>query len=213
MAITFDAANKRIILDSVSVTASEIWSRWVDWIVTSDNSKYLPAMTQVGGDDLGSGLLIPIYIFLQNGWRVRPMESNHSLNITGNLFVAGGGVPVVNTLGTFNVSVQYTVPVQAQAVSTSGGSLTAADVWSHPTRTLSDYSGVWTASPALELAAKVDIAQAILRNKTITDPGTGLMTVYADDGTTPLLQAQLYETQYTTQAYRGQGAERRERLA
>lgn len=215
MAIIFDAANKRIILDSVSVTASEIWSRWADWIVLSDNSKYLPALTQVGGDNLGSGMSIPIYIFLENGWRVRPMEANHSLNITGNLFVQGGGVPVVNTLGQFNVSVQYTVPVQAQAVNTSGGGsgLTAEQVWSHPGRTLTDYSGVWAAAPALELAAKVDIAQAILRNKTITDPVTGLMTVYADDNVTPLLQAQVYETQYTTQNYRGQGAERRERLA
>lgn len=216
MAITFDASSKRIILDSVSVTASEIWSRWVDWVASGDNSKYLPAMTQVGGDDLGSGLLIPIYIFLQNGWRVRPMEASHSLTITGNLFVAGGGTPVVNTLGTFNVSVQYTVPVQAQAVSTSGGGgsgLTAAQVWEYPNRTITDFSGVWDEAPALELAAKVDIAQAILRNKTVTDPSTGLMTVYADDGSTPLLQAQLYETQYTTQVYRGQGAERRERLA
>ena len=28
----------------------------------------------------------------------------------------------MNTLGNYNVSVQYTVPVQAQAMSTSGGS-------------------------------------------------------------------------------------------
>jgi hypothetical protein len=78
-------------------------------------------MRQVGGDDLGGGIYIPIYIFLLNGWRVRPMESSHTLVIEGNLFVDGGGVPVVQTLGTYNVSVQYTVPVQAQAVSTEGG--------------------------------------------------------------------------------------------
>lgn len=122
MSISFDPAARRIILDSASVTASEIWSRWVDWIAASDNAKYLPACRQVGGDDLGGGLSIPIYIFLQNGWRVRPMESSHSLTITGNLFVEGGGVPVVNTLGNFNVSAQYTVPVQAQAVATGGSS-------------------------------------------------------------------------------------------
>jgi hypothetical protein len=123
----FDPVNKRIILDSTAVTASQIWSRWVDWIASGDNGKYLPALSQVGGDDLGSSLSIPIYIFLLNGWRVRPMEANHQLIITGNLFVDGGGVPVVNTLGTYNVSVQYTVPVQAQTVSVGGsGGLTPA---------------------------------------------------------------------------------------
>ncbi len=121
MAITFDPAAKRIILDSISVTAEEIFSRWEDWALLSDNAKYGAVMTHVGGDDLGGGLFIPNYIFLQNGWRVRPMEANHNLNITGNLFVAGGGVPVVNTLGNYNVAVQYTVPVQAQGIATEGG--------------------------------------------------------------------------------------------
>jgi hypothetical protein len=50
------------------------------------------------------------------------MESSHNLTITGNLFVDGGGVPVVNTLGEYQVNVNYTVPVQAQGISTSGGS-------------------------------------------------------------------------------------------
>lgn len=128
MAITFDPSTNRIVLDSASVTASELWSRWADWVATSDNAKYLPAFSQVGGDDLGGGLLIPPYMFLLNGWRVRPMEANHALVITGNLFVAGGGSPLVNTLGSFNVIAQFTVPVQAQGISTGGSSLTLAEI-------------------------------------------------------------------------------------
>lgn len=121
--MTFDGANKRIVLTTTTVSASEIWSRYMEWLSTdSDNAKWGLAMTQVGGDELGNGLFIPIYVFLQNGWRVRPMESNHQLMITGNLFVAEGGSPLVNTLGSYNVIAQYTVPVQAQAMSTSGGS-------------------------------------------------------------------------------------------
>jgi hypothetical protein len=127
--IVFDPAAKRIVLDSTSVTASELWSRWADWVVLSDNAKYLPAFRQAGGDDLSAGLSIPAYMFLLNGWRVRPQELSHNLIITGNLFVDGGGVPVVQTLGNFNVSVQYTVPVQAQGINTGGGSApTAAQV-------------------------------------------------------------------------------------
>jgi hypothetical protein len=129
MAITFDPANKRIILDSASVTATEIYSRWVDWAASSDNVKYGEVITQVGSDDLGGGLSIPPYYFLQMGWRVRPMESSHNLTITGNLFVEGGGVPVVATLGTYQVNVNYTVPVQAQGISTSGSTgPTAAEI-------------------------------------------------------------------------------------
>ena len=137
MAIAFDGASKRIILDTASVSASQLWSAWVDWLDSdSDNSKWPSAMAQVGGDDLGGGLLIPPYIFLLNGWRVRPMEANHLLVLSGNLFVEGGGQPVVQTLGSFNVSVQYTVPVQAQGYSTSGGGGASANevaeaVWSH----------------------------------------------------------------------------------
>ncbi len=122
MPIVFDPAARRIVLDSASASAAEIYSRWVDWVAQSDNAKYQPAFRTVGGDDLGGGRLIPPYCFLQNDWRVRPMEANHALVIDGNLFVDGGGNPVVGTLGAFNVTVQLTVPVQAQAIATGGGS-------------------------------------------------------------------------------------------
>lgn len=191
MAITFDPAAKRIVLDSAGVSAAEIWSRWADWVTVSDNGKYLPAMRQAGGDDLGGGLSIPPYIFLLNGWRVRPMESNHTLIITGNLFVDGGGVPVVQTLGSFNVSAQFTVPVQAQGISTSGGSggLTVGE------------------------AAMLERIEKFLRNKRVTDPVAGTQTVFDDDGTTVLGTGALFEDVAGAQPYRGQGAERAERLA
>jgi len=78
---------------------------------------------------LGGGLFIPPYFFLLNGWRVRPMEVDHDLTITGNLFVDGGGIPVVRTIGPYQVNVNYTVPVQAQGISTSGSTgPTVADI-------------------------------------------------------------------------------------
>ena len=118
MAITLDGATRRIILDSASVSAAQIWSAWVDW--HEANQQWPLAFQLVGGNALGGGLFIPPYFFLLNGWRVRPMEASHNLTITGNLFVDGGGVPVVGTLGTYQVNVSYTVPVQAQGIATSG---------------------------------------------------------------------------------------------
>ena len=127
MPIVFDPAARRIILDSAEVSATELYSRSADWLALSDNAKYGAVFRQVGGDDLGGGLSIPPYFFLQGDWRVRPMESSHNLTITGNLFVEGGGVPVVPTLGTHQVNVNYTVPVQAQGISTSGSTGPSAE--------------------------------------------------------------------------------------
>ena len=121
MAITFDPANKRIILDTTYVEAIELYSRWKEWVQLSDNAKYLPAFSTVGGEPLGGSIFVSQYFFLLNGWRIRPMEANQTLIIEGNLSVLGGGNPVVPTLGTYQVLVQYTVPVAAQAIATSGG--------------------------------------------------------------------------------------------
>lgn len=70
MAISFDPVNKRIILDSTSVTATELYSRSVDWLAISDNAKYGAVFRQVGGDDLGGGLSIPPYFFAK--WMESP---------------------------------------------------------------------------------------------------------------------------------------------
>jgi hypothetical protein len=92
----------------------------VEWHIT--NRQWAQALSQEGGAliDPTLGIYTPVYFFLENDWRVRPMEANHDLTITGNLTVRGGGVPVVRTLGTYQVNVNYTVPVQAQGIITSG---------------------------------------------------------------------------------------------
>lgn len=150
MSILFDPVTKRIVLDTTDVTATEIYSRWVDWVAIGDNSKWTQAFRTVGNDDLGGGIAIPVYLFLMNGWRVRPMEANHTLTITGNLFVDGGGDPIVPTLGVFNVLVKSVVPVQAQTVTisgTGGSGASAAEIWTYNNRTLTsiDSSGIASA--------------------------------------------------------------------
>ena len=57
----------------------------------------------------------------------------------------------------------------------------------------------------------IKFINAILRNKMVTDPVTGLLSVYDDDGVL-LLQAQIYEDALGIQKYQGKGADRRERL-
>lgn len=52
----------------------------------------------------------------------------------------------------------------------------------------------------------------VARNKTVTDPVAHTITVFDDDDVTPLLVAQLFEDAAGTVGYRGQGADRRDRL-
>lgn len=58
----------------------------------------------------------------------------------------------------------------------------------------------------------VALVLKLLRNKQVTDPATGTLTVFDDDGVTPLVSGDLFEDAAGSQRYRGQGAERRERL-
>lgn len=61
--------------------------------------------------------------------------------------------------------------------------------------------------------ANINIADKILRNKTETDPVTGVMTVYADDGVTVLFDANIWENVAATVPYAGNAVNRRDKLS
>lgn len=127
MGLAFNGTSKVITLSSgtTELGVRDLWSRGVDWWLTGDNSKFLFPFSQTGGDpiDASAGTSIPIYIFLESGWRVKPQEASHTLKVSdGVLVVSGGGDPFVDTAGSFTVRVNYSQPVQAITVSTGGGS-------------------------------------------------------------------------------------------
>ena len=117
MAITFDTVNKVILLDSFNVSASAIWTAWVDWLVISDNIKYDIAFSQIGGV-----APIALYLYLENGWKVRPQEADGITTITGNLLVQGGGNPITNTIGNWQILINMETPISAQAIEVTSGS-------------------------------------------------------------------------------------------
>lgn len=128
-----------------------------------------------------------------NGWQVKfPAAGNYT--IQGNLNAAI--VPVAG------VYVERKTSAAFATTATGGSGPSTSDI----------AAAVWGHATATDLVSLVGVAHAILRNKTITDPTTGAMTVYADDGITPLLVCQVYEDVGAVQTYRGQGANRRERL-
>lgn len=126
MALSFNGSTKVVTITAdTELDVKNLWSRWVDWFLTSDNSKYPVAMKQVGGDDIDivAGTSIPVYIYLENGWKVKPKEANHTLNVTnGILLTSDSSTPYTQTSGSFNVVIRDQQPVQAIGVSTGGGS-------------------------------------------------------------------------------------------
>jgi len=122
MAITFDPIEKVIQLDTYTVSERQLWTAFVDWSVEGDNLKYGVGMTQLGGE-----APVALYIFLAEGWRVRPLSGAGITTITGNLLTTDNDSPIQQAVGAVQVNLE--TPVQAVAIevggSTSGG-LTAA---------------------------------------------------------------------------------------
>jgi hypothetical protein len=159
---TFDGPNRLIVLTpgTTDITVEDMWSRWIDWMLTSDNSKYLPAMRTVGGDPLSDTKDLGTTFFMLNGWRIRPQEANHWLTIEGNIYTDPSGFsPFVSTLGSYTVTIvmqvsnlsdatfaqsleiQYSRYVNAVTVNTETGEPGAdypTGTFSHPVDNLED---------------------------------------------------------------------------
>ena len=126
MGYSFDGATKVISLTSGTtiLDVRDLYSRWKDWSQTV-GSGYLQAMSVVGGDpvDVSQGIYVTSYFFLENGWKIKPQEASHKLTVLNGVLVdASGGDPFINTVGTYNVLVQYSQPVKSETVSISGSS-------------------------------------------------------------------------------------------
>jgi len=158
MTVTFDGDLKVITCDTGTTVLEvpDLYSRWKDWVLAG-NAFYPEAMKAVGGDtiDASAGTSIPAYVFLANGWRIRPQEADHTLTVKGGvLLVEGGGDPFINTVGVYRVAIRYSQPAQAITVSTGGGGdpNTIADVVWESVRTLPAVAG--SAQAELEAARK-----------------------------------------------------------
>lgn len=117
-------------------------------------------------------------------WTVRLVNSNN------NIFDVENGILVQNQ-------------VQVIPTNSAGGQIVETGV-----------SGL-TSSESSKLDG-IDTTLTVLRklqmNKLITDPATGILTIYDDDDTSVLYSGNIYEDALAAQLYRGQGLERRNRL-
>jgi hypothetical protein len=71
----------------------ELYSAWKRWVATDDNSKYEQAMSTTGGDPISDTISVGAYYFLENGWKIRPLEEDHRLVLNGNLYTRDDSSP------------------------------------------------------------------------------------------------------------------------
>lgn len=212
--ITFNGVEKHILIGYdgpvTTVTAEEIYSRWKDW-VAAGNAQYEPAFAEsVGGNDLGAGVALSGYFFIRNdlGWHLLHSDYDYEIRLIGDFYPADANLPFTETTpDPYSVQFIFQRSAASYVVSGSGSAPSASQVanavWG---QLVSGYSGDSSMGAVLGLLMKM------ARNKVVTDPVAGTYTVYDDDGTTVLLTANLYEDVAGTIDYRGQGADRRERL-
>ena len=112
--VTFDGITRTITIndDEVNLDADiDIYSAWKEWVKYEDNSKFLPALTTIGGQPLPGDLLVGRYFFLINGWKLVPPLNSAELGdiqINGNLF-SDDGSDIFTTAGTSFQLIRQTV--------------------------------------------------------------------------------------------------------
>jgi hypothetical protein len=125
MSVTFDGPNKLIRVNT-GITSLDVrvdlYSNWKEWMVLGDNSKYLPAFSAIGGDQIAAGQFLGSTYFLENGWKIKLWEGDHTLTVVGNLYTRDGSSAFVQPDGDFTVVVNSTRSNLVDTIATGGGS-------------------------------------------------------------------------------------------
>ena len=127
----------------------------------------------------------------------------------GGLSVRGyhGGLTLRNKSGTSSVSVDMASGQLILEATVTAGTIVARGIG----KLLNSSVGATVVDELVD-ARRLTLIEKIQRNKLETDPTAGTLTIYDDDGVTPLITSVIYEDIAGTQTYRGQGVDRRERL-
>lgn len=134
--VTFDGSSKLMILNTnvnnINVGV-DLYSEWKRWSLLSNNTKYLPAFSVIGGEYISDTKKLGATYFFTNGWKLRPYEGNHTLQINGNLYCDDGSVPFINTIGVYNVNIISTVSsiVDREVFTSSGGGSGNTDTYAN----------------------------------------------------------------------------------
>lgn len=136
MATVFDGDTLTITLDApvggvLDLDIQRLYSEWKEW-QTADfqNMGYPPAFRAVGGDPISATVNNVPFFFLQNqyGWRIKPFEADHTINIAGQLAAEDPTLPMTkSTTGAFTVFGFNVQPVAQTETIIQGSGITQQD--------------------------------------------------------------------------------------
>jgi len=121
--VTFDGINK-IILVNEGITELDfrvdVYSGWKEWVTDPNqtNSRYLEALSVIGGDPLPGDRVLGTTFFLENGWRMRTWEGDHELTVTGNVFTRTGVSAFVPTLESWTITINLNTSTLVETIET-----------------------------------------------------------------------------------------------
>lgn len=177
--VTFDGPKKLILINDGVIEIdfrTDVYSNWKEWKQTEVNSKFLQAVSVVGGDPLPGSRILGSTFFLENGWKIRSWEGEHILSIEGNVFTREGDDPVLPTIGDFKVTVNFIVSTLVE-----GGRSIGAELGIDSVVQLDE---VWKIH-GLDLTNPLNVTStsrnADYIEQTITDNGGGDVTVTRTD--------------------------------
>ena len=143
---TFDRANKIIQVNSTnSFSAEEVYSAWKSWTVddsldsaNENPAGYDPAFgASVGGQPIGASTQVGSYFFLQNGWKIKPYDIDHTLVVSGNLFCLPANFGLFEPVSGRSIVIGMKTSSLTQQVSTLDNQVLVDDVadavWDSPT--------------------------------------------------------------------------------
>jgi len=109
--VTFDGINKLILINEGVTCINfkvDVYSAWKEWVRIETNSGFTKAIQGIGGDPTPNGFIGATF-FLENNWKIRTWEGDHTLNLTGNIFARDGSSITVPTINPHSITVSSTV--------------------------------------------------------------------------------------------------------
>jgi hypothetical protein len=119
--VTFDGPNKVIIVNQDVIELDfrvDVYSAWKEWVIdpNQSNPKYAAAISAIGGDTLPGDRQLGTTYFIENGWRMRTWEGNHSLTVTGNVFTREGEPIFVPTLNPWTITINLNTSTLVETI-------------------------------------------------------------------------------------------------
>lgn len=103
------------------LTVEDLYEDWKQWVVSGLGSQYLPMFSAIGKVPSSTGFTGQ-YFTIINGWKIKPYDGNHRLQIIGNLDSETGEDYIIPSPG-FTVHVQSVRSDLAQGIAVPNSDL------------------------------------------------------------------------------------------